>query len=199
MGGGLAVTIPEGAAACEAEWIADEWDDEEKVNGNYIRTIRAQCFGTIRGAASSTHVTEIASPESALLGLRLRRTVDALKAHVRAVGGSWIQAAPAGPAEIVLGDQKVRVLFAASTGLSREIILYGPPWPPKDPAFYASIISRFGFPRNTRQEQCSRIMWGVENIEVEWRRTCSTGPVIPFQEMRLVDMADPESRRDRGK
>ena len=75
------------------------------------------------------------------------------------------------PADITLGDSKLRVVFSLSTGLSRKIVLSSPNWSPRDPAFYAAIIQRFGFPDNPHAQHCIRVWnaYGQNNdIQVEW-------------------------------
>lgn len=145
-------------------------------------------------------MAETPSVASDIEGQRLRRPADELKRVVLSRGGRWDQPGEGKGAEIALGDARMRVVFSSATGLSRKIILYGPPWPPRDPAFYAAIIRRFGFPDDPYGDHCSRI-WNAygprKGIQVEWYRPCNTDSPSAPQEMRLVDMADPESKKER--
>ncbi|OAN50030.1 hypothetical protein [Magnetospirillum moscoviense] len=196
----LAVSIPEGVKTCLVEWQGTEWDAREKVNRHYVRTLRAECRGTAHGEPSRVYPAEIPAPTSDIEGLRLRRSAEELKALVLSRGGTWTQWAEGAPADISFGEIKLRVGFSLSTGLSRKIILYGPPWPPRDPGFYASIIQRFGFPDTPYGDRCSRIWNAIgarKHIQVEWYRPCNTDSASAPQEMRLVDMADPQSMKDR--
>ncbi|CAA7614341.1 exported hypothetical protein [Magnetospirillum sp. LM-5] len=196
----VAVSIPEGAKTCMVEWQGAKWDAREKVNRDYVRALRAECRGTLQGEPSQAFPAEIPSLTSDVEGLRLRQPADELKALVLSRGGSWTQWAVGAPAEIALGDARLRVVFSSATGLSRKVVLYGPPWPPRDPGFYAAIIQRFGLPEHPYAAQCTKAWntYGQNNdIQVEWYRPCKTDSPSAPQEMRLVDMADPESKKER--
>ena len=196
----LAISIPEGAKTCMIEWKGSKWDTAEKVNRHYDRTLRAQCRGNVQGEASRVYPAETPSLTSDIHGLHLRRRADELKRNVLAQGGTWAQLGEGMPADITLGDSKLRVVFSLSTGLSRKIVLYGPNWSPGDPAFYTAIIQRFGFPDNPYGPHCLRV-WNAygqnDDTQVEWYRPCDKTSASAAQEMRLVDWADPDSQKER--
>lgn len=196
----LAVSIPEGAKTCMVEWKGAKWDATEKVNRDYVRALRAECRGSVQGEPSRVFPAEPPSLNRDILGLRLRRPAEELKQDVLARGGTWAQLGEGMPAEITLGGSKLRVVFSLTTGVSREIVLYGPHWPPRDSAFYTAIIQRFGFPDNPYAQDCRRVWnaYGQNNdIRVEWYRPCDKDAPTAPQEMRLVDMADPHSKKER--
>ncbi len=199
-GAELAVSIPEGVDTCAIDWKAAEWDAREQINHNYVRTTRAECRGTVQGEPSNIYPAETPSLTSDIEGLHLRRTANDLRQTVLARSGTWFQPAEGAPAEITFGDTKIRVVFSLSTGLSRKIILYGPLWPPRNPAFYGSIIRRYGFPDNPIAARCT-IAWNTyretKEVQVEWYGPCAADGISASQEMRLVDMADPQSKKDR--
>lgn len=196
----LAVSIPEGAKTCMVEWKGAKWDATEKVNRDYVRALRAECRGSVQGEPSRVFPAEVPSLSSDILGLRLRRPAEELKQDVLARGGTWTQLGEGMPAEITFSDSRLQVAFSPTTALSREIVLYGPHWPPRDPTFYATVIQRFGFPDHPIAAQCTRA-WnarGQDNdIQVEWYRPCDKDASSAPQEMRLVDMADPHPKKER--
>lgn len=199
-GAELSVSIPEGVTSCAIEWKAAEWDAKEKTNHKYVRALRAECRGSVQGEPSRVFPAETPSLSSDILGLRLRRPAEELKQDVLARGGTWTQLGEGMPAEITLGESKLRVVFSLTTGLSRKDVLYGPHWPPRDPAFYAAIIQRFGFPDYPFVAKCTNA-WNVirenDEVQVEWYRPCDKDASNAPQEMRLVDMADPHSKKER--
>lgn len=199
-GAELAVSIPEGVTTCAIQWKAAKWDAEEKVNHKYVRALRAECRGSVQGEPSRVFPAEAPSLTSDIQGLRLRRPAEELRQEVLARGGTWAQLGEGMPAEITLGDSKLRVVFSLTTRLSRKIVLYGPHWPPRDPAFYAAIIQRFGFPDYPFVAKCTNA-WNVirenDEVQVEWYRPCDKDASSAPQEMRLVDMADPHSKKER--
>ncbi|WP_173979177.1 hypothetical protein [Magnetospirillum sp. UT-4] len=195
----VAVQLPEHTISCEIEWETTKRRDTEGVHTHYIRALSAECHGPAQGEPAQAFAVSPPSPATEVEALRLRRSAADLKQLVAARGGSWFQPAEGAPAEIGFGDTRLKVIFSLATGLSREIVLYGPPPAEGDHAFQSAVISRFGFPIKYDDVVCADVWSDTDEIAVEWRSPCSKQPNLPLQEMRLVDMADPESRRVRGK
>lgn len=195
----LAVSIPEGVSSCEVEWLGAKWNAKEKLNADYVRVVRAECKGKVQGQPSQVYPIEQQTVSTKIEGLRLRQSQEALKRVVLARKGTWFQAASGAPAEVTMGGKKLQVIFSQATGLSREIVVHGPPLVPGDgKPFYAAIIRRFGFPADPYLK-CGAAWDPKPEVQVEWRHDCGTHPQPAAQEMRLIDMADPESLKQRGK
>lgn len=135
-------------------------------------------------------VVERISLQTDLEGLTLRQSRDAPMAVAAVRGGVWRDGGESRRAEVTFPAQgtRYRIAFSAATGLSREIAQIGP-LPDKRADFVFAIERRFGvFQMNPWR--------GDDNVIVEHFFGKLDDTPVP-QELRLVDMTDPESQRER--
>lgn len=174
------VPIPDDARKCHRAW---------RDAGDTVYVTAISCSPG-KAPVPPISVVERISLQTDLDGLTLRQSRDALMAVAAGRGGIWRDGSDGRRAEVTFPARgtRYRIAFSAATGLSREIAQIGPPRNNRSDFVFA-IERRFGgFRMNPWR--------GDDNVIVEHFFGKLDDKPVP-QELRLVDMNDPESQRER--
>lgn len=175
------VPIPDDSAKCHTAW-------RDAPGTAYVEFISCSPGNAPVPPISVAEPIGIATD---LEGMTLRRPRDYLAKAVSARGGIWTEVADGRTAEAFFPEKgtRYRIGFAVETGLSREIAEIGP-LPSAHHDFIFAIQRRFGVYKLKPWQ-------GSDSIQVEYKGGYVNGEPIAPQEMRVVDMNDAESQRER--
>lgn len=173
------VPIPDDSARCHTAW-------RDAADTAYVDSISCSPG---KAPVPPISVAEPIGIGTDLEGMTLRQPRDHLAKVVAARGGIWKEVADGRTAEATFPGKgtRYRIRFATETDLSREIAEIGP-LPSDRHDFIFAIQRRFG--------AYELKPWkGSDDIQVEHVEGYVSGKPIAQQEMRLVDTAASESRR----
>lgn len=173
------VPIPDDSARCHTAW-------RDAADTAYVDSISCSPG---KAPVPPISVAEPIGIGTDLEGMTLRQPRDHLAKVVAARGGIWKEAADGRTAEATFPGKgtRYRIRFAIESGLSREIAEIGP-LPSERSDFIFAIQRRFGVYKLKSWK-------GSDDIQVEYGGGYENGQPLAPLEMRLVDTAASESRR----